>query len=114
MEETDDERWPHWARDFTQARSQAFGRQTPSQNHDVAGQATLGGQSGQSTAPRLGARFAAAVDATRPRVTTTLDIDVLSQRLMASDDPLSDLGLVVADIRSRQRDGEGGGDDRGE
>lgn len=107
MEETDDERWPHWARDFTQALSHAFGRQVAPQDQDSAGQAI---SEGKVAAPRLGARFAAAVDAGHRRVTTTLDIDVLSQRLMASDDPLSDLGLVVADIRSRQRDDQGTGE----
>ena len=107
MEETDDERWPHWARDFTQALSHAFGRQVAPQDQDSAGQAI---SEGKVAAPRLGARFAAAVDAGHPRVTTTLDIDVLSQRLMASDDPLSDLGLVVADIRSRQRDDQSTGE----
>ena len=103
MEETDDERWPHWAHDFTQALSRAFGRQV-----DHAGQVDMGDLATQDehATPRLGAHFAATVDASRPRVTTTLDIDVLSQRLMASDDPLSDLGLVVADIRSRQQNGQ--------
>lgn len=107
MEETDDERWPHWARDFTQALSHAFGRQALPMGHAPGGAAVSGGV---AAGPSLGTRFAAAVDAVRPRVTSTLDIDVLSQRLMASDDPLSDLGLVVADIRSRQRGGSDGGE----
>ena len=105
MEETDDERWPHWARDFTQALSHAFGRQ-PAPTDEASLHA--GGSDTPDANQSLGARFAAAVDAARPRVTSTLDIDVLSQRLMTSDDPLSDLGLVVADIRSRQRDARSG------
>ncbi len=106
MEETDDERWPHWARDFTQALSHAFGRQSApairESGHPGYTDTSTDGQN-------LGARFAAAVDVARPRVTSTLDIDVLSQRLMTSDDPLSDLGLVVADIRSRQQGAQSGG-----
>ncbi|WP_165443648.1 type IV pilus biogenesis/stability protein PilW [Olsenella sp. Marseille-P4559] len=98
MEETGNERWPHWAHDFTQALSHALGRQ-PGPMASPGGDAP-----GDAMGPRLGARFAAAVDAARARVTSTLDIDVLSQRLVVSDDPLSDLGLIVADIRSRQRD----------
>ena len=105
MEETDDERWPHWARDFTQALSHAFGRQ-PAPTDEASLHA--GGSDTPDANQSLGARFAAAVDAARSRVTSTLDIDVLSQRLMTSDDPLSDLGLVVADIRSRQRDARSG------
>lgn len=105
MEETDDERWPHWARDFTQALSHAFGRQSAptirESGHPGYTDTSADGQN-------LGARFAAVVDVAHSRVTSTLDIDVLSQRLMTSDDPLSDLGLVVADIRSRQQGAQSG------
>lgn len=108
MEETDDERWPHWARDFTQALSHAFGRDGVPATHPST---TPGLPQAKLANHSLGAQYAATVDAARTRVTSTLDIDVLSQRLMASDDPLSDLGLVVADIRARQsrdKDGNGG------
>lgn len=105
MDETDDERWPHWARDFTQALSHAFGRQSApairESGHPGYTDTSADGQN-------LGARFAAVVDVAHSRVTSTLDIDVLSQRLMTSDDPLSDLGLVVADIRSRQQGAQSG------
>lgn len=106
MEETDNERWPHWAHDFTQALSHAFGRQ-PSGTDQLP--TSLSDSENSAAGQSLGARFAAAVNAENPRVTSTLDIDVLSQRLMTSDDPLSDLGLVVADIRSREQDVEGKG-----
>jgi tetratricopeptide (TPR) repeat protein len=106
MEETDDERWPHWAHDFTQALSHAFGRQ-PSGTDQLP--TSLSDSENSAAGQSLGARFAAAVNAENPRVTSTLDIDVLSQRLMTSDDPLSDLGLVVADIRSREQDVGGKG-----
>ena len=106
MEETDDERWPHWAHDFTQALSHAFGRQ-PSGTDQLP--TSLSDSENSAAGQNLGARFAAAVNAENPRVTSTLDIDVLSQRLMTSDDPLSDLGLVVADIRSREQDVGGKG-----
>jgi tetratricopeptide (TPR) repeat protein len=106
MEETDNERWPHWAHDFTQALSHAFGRQ-PSGTDQLP--TSLSDSENSAAGQSLGARFAAAVNAENPRVTSTLDIDVLSQRLMTSDDPLSDLGLVVADVRSREQDVEGKG-----
>jgi tetratricopeptide (TPR) repeat protein len=106
MEETDDERWPHWAHDFTQALSHAFGRQ-PSGTDQLP--TSLSDSENSAAGQSLGARFAAAVNAENPRVTSTLDIDVLSQRLMTSDDPLSDLGLVVADVRSREQDVGGKG-----
>lgn len=106
MEETDDERWPHWAHDFTQALSHAFGRQ-PSGTDQLS--TSLSDSENSAAGQSLGARFAAAVNAENPRVTSTLDIDVLSQRLMTSDDPLSDLGLVVADVRSREQDVGGKG-----
>lgn len=106
MEETDDERWPHWAHDFTQALSHAFGRQ-PSGTDQLP--TSLSDSENSAAGQSLGARFAAAVNAENPRVTSTLDIDVLSQRLMTSDDPLSDLGLVVADVCSREQDVGGKG-----
>jgi tetratricopeptide (TPR) repeat protein len=106
MEETDNERWPHWAHDFTQALSHAFGRQ-PSGTDQLP--TSLSDSENSAAGQSLGARFAAAVNAENPRVTSTLDIDVLSQRLMTSDDPLSDLGLVVADVRSREQDVGGKG-----